>query len=602
MSPWHRPNAFKRIAALLCGEANRTPPSAPHEQHPIHRRHQLEIGGLCYDELRYPPYDKGLPLSSVALLIEGQSDLIERIDRASGIGAEQFDRQILRPIHRLARYLHLLPATSTSHFRGAGGLLRLSLEVGLFSLQGANAAVFPIPGGVERRYYVQPQWCIATFLAGICSQLYRTLSHMAVVSDKGDMWPSLTVPLYDWGKSLDIKRYYVRWLGDPARAEGYAGGAFLVSQIVPAAVLQELSENNHQVVAAMAGAVAGVDAAVRDNPIARIVAPVVTRVIEKDLQKAAVHYRKLTIGSHVEPYIVEQMRQLVTDELWLPNRDGSPLWAGTDGTFLCWTAAAAGLVNALSEDGFAGIPKDPHILADTLLHAGILQWHGSARYWTIVQPDTGELIDGCVKLSDPDFLFAAPDQQCPERKWALDAESLSARGSVTAPHRAAPAMDIRQMNFVLPTPEAPQSASRGDNQRRPDETASAARGNPKSAEEAVGEAGPDAGDSTALLASLRKEHAWLLKEIVDAWREGRLTGTVMMLPHGVAISQDELLSHCKQVSDFVAVLKGRQWLWVDTTRPNRTIHKFRGEKGEVCGIVLRADIACKLGFGAGAAA
>ncbi|MBK6639116.1 MAG: TraI domain-containing protein [Rhodocyclaceae bacterium] len=74
------------------------------------------------------------------------------------------------------------PATSTTYFRGTGGLFRFSLEMALNSLQSANAAVFPATGGVERRYVMTPKWQLATFLAGLCCQNYRTINSMVVMT------------------------------------------------------------------------------------------------------------------------------------------------------------------------------------------------------------------------------------------------------------------------------------------------------------------------------------------------------------------------------------------------------------------------------------
>ncbi|KAA3419556.1 hypothetical protein F1714_11850, partial [Streptococcus pneumoniae] len=66
--------------------------------------------------------------------METQAELIERIaDTAIALPA-QIERYYLSAIKRFARFAHLLPASQSHHHRGAGGLLRHSLEVGLWAL------------------------------------------------------------------------------------------------------------------------------------------------------------------------------------------------------------------------------------------------------------------------------------------------------------------------------------------------------------------------------------------------------------------------------------------------------------------------------------
>lgn len=581
--------------------------ATPPKPHTTHKRHNLEIqlGGVRHDELRYPPYDVGFPLQTLDQLLEGQNDLIERITRASGLTREDAARQLLPPIRRLASYLHLLPATATEYYRGAGGLLRLSLEIGLFSLLGANAAVFPIAGGVERRYYIHPKWCVGTFLAGMCSQLYRIVSHMTVVSDKGDVWPALTMSLLDWGQHKGIERYYVRWIGDPSAASSHSGGAFLVTQVVSADILQELNEDNHQVLAAMAAAVGGQDSSMRENPMTRIIAPVSARVIEEDLRKTSLHYGKLTVGSHLEPYLIDAMRQLVVDGKWVANRDQSPLWSGPDGTYLSWGPAVSDLINAMAANGFNGLPRDPDLVAEILFKAAVLQRHLSDTYWKIIHPDTGEILEGFVKFTDPDFLFTHPNTPRPPNQMVL---------AVGAPRPTAPASkksgvadpNANQLQLLpagdsAAAPTATGAAPKPKRTRAPATPAGGASSTPDPTGEAADAADAEtksapATDPRKLLSALNTDHAGLITDILSARRENRLKGPILMLAHGVGISQAELMAHGRSTKPFIEALAAKNWLWLDTSNPTRHIHKLGGDDSEVRGIVLRSDIAKDLGF------
>jgi len=82
-----------------------------------------------YAITRYPPFDQGIPLTKIDKLIHSQQELITRIFRTAGVSRADFEQQYEPVIRNLARHVHLLPATSTTYFRGTGGLFRMSLEV-----------------------------------------------------------------------------------------------------------------------------------------------------------------------------------------------------------------------------------------------------------------------------------------------------------------------------------------------------------------------------------------------------------------------------------------------------------------------------------------
>ena len=348
---------------------------------------------------RYPPFDKGIPLIEIETLMRSQDDLVTRIFRTAGVSREEFSERYMPPIRNLALHVHLLPATSTTYFRGTGGLFRMSLEVALNALQTANAAVFPISGGVERRFYIQPKWSLAVFLAGLCSQNYRTMNSMVVISRDNKQWAPLLDHLYDWATSSQIDRYHVRWLEDSPVSGAKATSSYSINHIVPPDVLQFLASDNNQIVQAMTADIAGVDTNASENPITRIVAPIITRVIEEDLNRSATNYGHLVIGAHLEPHLVDAMRRLVRGGKWVPNQPGGRVWVGREGVFIDWVDAAADISLLLAKDSFAGVPKDPDTLAELLINAGLLEMQkGKEKYWTIAIPVTLEARDSMVKL------------------------------------------------------------------------------------------------------------------------------------------------------------------------------------------------------------
>ena len=380
--------------------------------HPPHRGSGLDVfqgddpGEFAVT--RYPPFDKGIPVINTDKILQAQQELLDRIFRTAGVSREDFSQLYLPPITNLARYVHLLPATSTTYFRGTGGLFRMSLEIALNSLQSANAAVFPTGGHVERRFFMQPKWTLGSFLAGLCCQTYRTVNSMAVMTKDNVQWTPLLEPLYDWCAKLDAEVYFVRWMEDTHVHGAQASAAYSISHIVPQDVLQYLASDNNQVMPAMTASIAGVDMNTSENPIGRLVAPVITRVIEDDLKRSATNYGHLVIGAHLEMHLLDAMRRLVRSGKWIANNEasGGRVWVGKEGVFIDWSVAASDIANLLAKDSFAGVPKDPDTLAELLVSANLLESDKkNGRYWNITLPSTFEVKEGMVKLREGTVIF-----------------------------------------------------------------------------------------------------------------------------------------------------------------------------------------------------
>lgn len=576
--------------------------------------HSLDIPNTELRHLRYPPLDTGFPNIDPATVLDGQQELLARIARTAGLSQEDYDTRFMPLIHKLGRYVHLLPATSTTYFRGEGGLLRMSLEIGMYSLQAANASVFPV-GGIERRYTIQPKWCLGTFVAGICSQLFRTVSQMAVVSRAGAQWPALIEPLADWAEREEVDTYFVRWLDTANTNIGQAAGAFIVNQIVPRELLQWLGEDNHHVLPAMAATVAATEHSHRDNPIARITTPVISRVIDDDIKRNSLNYGHLTVGSHLEPHVIDAMRRLVKEGAWVPNRPNSVLWTGRDGTYLRWARAAADITAFLIHDGFGGVPQDPGILAEVLLRVGVAaRKSAQTPYWTIVLPDSGEIVEGTLKLIDSEFLYEGEgtDTSPPTKSRAFTLETQIAK--TTADSAPAPEGQIAlELGYAPAPPEkaAPEKTAKAAAKRaaKKDDTAPPAPASVSALSPTASESpaqpaeqpeSPKAGKpapSGNPLDELKKEHALLLTEIIQAKRDGKLSGRIAVFAFGVGISQDELRSHGQQVMPFIEELLAKKWLWIDMNKPTRNSHLIAHEGVEDRWIVLRPDIARAIGLG-----
>lgn len=361
-----------------------------------------------YAITRYPPFDKGIPILPVTKILQSQQEIIDRIYRTAGVSKKDFERLYLPPIRNLANHVHLLPATSKTYFRGTGGLFRFSLEVALNTLQSANAAVFPVGGGVERRYFMMPRWSLASFIAGLCSQNYRTVNTMAVMTKDNVQWSPLISSLAQWSASQDIDVYFVRWMEGEQVRGAQAAAAYSISQIVPPDVLHFLAEDNNQIIPSMTAAIAGVETNISENPIGRLIGPVITRVVADDLERSATNYGHLVIGTHLEMHLVDAMRGLIRAGKWIANSvpSGGQVWVGKEGVFIDWQKGAADIIGQLSRNSFAGVPKDPETLAELLVSASLLEKNGLDKYyWSIALPGSFDVKDGMVKLKNGKVIF-----------------------------------------------------------------------------------------------------------------------------------------------------------------------------------------------------
>ena len=595
---------------------NPTTPSAP-----AHRGADLRPApsgvGHTSAVISYPPIDQGIQLASIEEIVAGQQDLIDRIFRTAGLSKPDFDTHVRHTILSLAKFVHLLPATQTGHHRGTGGLFRFALEVGMFSMQTANAAVFPIPGSIDKRFLMQPKWTLATFLAGLCGQLYRTINAMSVTTRSGAQWMPLMAPLYDWVVAQGESVYFVRWRENMSNP-GQAASAFVMNQIVASVTLQHLSMDNNLIMPAMTNAIVGGDHR-GENPIGKLIAPIVTRVVDKDLRLSAINYGHLSVGMHLEPHLIDAMRRQVRSGSWSLNQPGGVLWAGKEGVFLNWPVAAAAITHTLKRDGFMGVPQDPETLAEILVEANVLvRPPGHQRYWTISEPATAVIIESALRITPPDLIFplgydldpfsrtvlligdapaeAKPRDPVPEAQGqlALGVEAPPAgkqrkRASAGIEPQVTAAAAVREEPPRVAEQAPPDLLSEVPAGPPPDEPKEAAQ-----SQKAVAHVGAQPGGQ--LLDGLKRESKLLLEAILASYKRRENIENIISLPQGIGIADTELSAHGVNGFDLVSELNEKGWLWKDSTRPTRKVIQMAVGDRQLRLMILKGPIAKVIGF------
>ena len=407
--------------------------------------------------LAYPPVDPGIPALPIEEMLSAHQDLIDRIKVCYGVDRPTFEHELLSLIRRYAEFVHLLPATADNYFNAPGGLLRMGLEVAFFSLQGTDGHIFSGRSTITTRRHLEPRWRHATFIAGLCCEIHRTLCHVIVTNESGDEWQPYLLPLSSWLTRHHVARFFLKWL--PSVHESRTLGIFALPHVISAEVLQHLATGNSIIVPHMMASISGMPVYREHNILDDLVRRSVALVIDRYLQASADRYGKPQLGSHLERYLVDALRRLVSsNSAWNPNAEKSRVWFGTDGLFIVWPNAATEIRKLLESDQVPGIPKAPETMLEILVAAGVFEPQDSSQAtWQIVPPESKTAIEA-VKLSSPAILFAGIDSAPKPLSIALvraPADSTTPRPGPPAP-AASPATTGKRFPVAqqLPLPIA----------------------------------------------------------------------------------------------------------------------------------------------------
>ena len=406
--------------------------------------------------------------------------------------------------------MNLLPATADNYYCEVGGLFRLGLEVGFFALQGTDGHIVSGRSTISTRRHLEPRWRQATFLAGLCSELHRTLSHVVVTDDRGEEWPAYLTPLTSWLQHRRSKRFFIRWLSGAQETRSL--GLFALRHIVPEQTMQHLATGNSVVVPQFLACLAGMPQYREQSILAELVKRATALVIDRNLIASANRYGRPILGAHLERYLLDAMRRLVTSHTaWVPNQERSRVWYGKDGLFIVWPNAAAEIRKLLEEDELPGIPKAPETILEILLGAKVLEGRsGAEALWTIAPPPGKNVIEA-VKLSSPEILLSAhldPVAPLPV--------ALAVRPQPKASEAAPPCPQPEQLSLEVHPPTSPplsapaQQVVTADGEILPSGSSGAAHDIGDAAQEPDKEAATTTFSEPAPLPVFKRPLAWLL--------------------------------------------------------------------------------------------
>ena len=406
----------------------------------------------------YPPVDPGVQVRSVDDIIAGHQDLLARVKLCYGADREAFEADLLVPIRNYAAFVNLLPATPDNFFCEVGGLFRLGLEVAFFALQGTDGHIVSGRATISTRRQLEPRWRHATFIAGLCSELHRTLSQIVVTDERGEEWPAYLGPLTGWLGRRRASRFFVRWLANAQ--ESRALGLFSLPHIVSPMTMQHLATANTVAVPQMLSCLAGTALYREQNLLVDLVKRAAALVIDRDLIASANRYGRPILGAHLERYLIDAMRRLVVSHpAWAPNHERSRVWYGREGLFIVWPNAVNEIRKLLEDDELPGIPKAPDTILEILLGAGVFERRGIGQpLWTI-EPPPGKTVIEAVKLAAPEILLPSYGQSAAPLTTPLVVQASRGPAPPTVDAASPRAPDLVDMALAGTTERSPDTGA-----------------------------------------------------------------------------------------------------------------------------------------------
>ncbi|PZP54936.1 MAG: hypothetical protein DI596_12105, partial [Azospira oryzae] len=367
------------------------------------------------DEIpRYPPFMKGLPAVHPKKLLETQADLIDRIKDTAITTPDDFARFYLPVIERFASYAHLLPASQSHHHRGAGGLLRHALEVGLWALQSADKVLLDAAKTPSQRREMEPRWQFAVFAAALCHDAGKPVTDLIVTNrDRTTVWKPIKEDLYDWTTRNRIDAYFIDWREGRSR-QHTALSNLIADRIIGTEALEWIEEGGTELIVWLMESL-------NCNPgPANLIHDLVVKAdqtsVERDLKTLGVAMAGYDLGVPVERHLTDIMRRFIREGIWLINEPGARLWNIGGHLYLVWPAAGEEIARQVREDGIPGIPRTPDGILDMLVERQIAFIRDGAaprdRFWKIAPAILAEKIPDieltAIRLRDEAMVSSTP--------------------------------------------------------------------------------------------------------------------------------------------------------------------------------------------------
>ncbi|WP_052952238.1 MobH family relaxase [Diaphorobacter sp. J5-51] len=385
--------------------ARKTAPtsSAPTPEH-------LKIAILKKDIPRYPPFMKGLPVERPDEIVAVQDELLTQIYQSTKVTSDVFQRHYRGAIDRFARFVHLLPASQAHHHRGAGGLLRHSLEVGLWSLREADKMLllelFKTPG---HRREIEPRWLLTAFLAGLCHDVGKPATDV-IVKNHGStkQWNPIERSLWDWATREGIDAYFLEWQSGRAKHHVALTGA-IAKNIITDETLAWIAGESPQLMVWLMETLNGTPG--NTNPLFDIVIKADQKSVERDLKSMGAVMAGYDLGVPVERMLTDIMRRLIRQGIWSVNEPGAKVWNIEGNIYLVWPTSGQDIAQQVHQDGIPGVPRNADSILDMLVERGLAFTDTNGLYKIAPAVLAAKIPDiklNCIRLRDDTLISTDP--------------------------------------------------------------------------------------------------------------------------------------------------------------------------------------------------
>ena len=400
---------------------------------------------------RYPPFMKGLPVVPPEKLLETQAELLNRLSDTAITTPPAFARFYVSAIERFASFAHLLPASQSHHHRGAGGLLRHSLEVGLWALQSADKVLLDAARTPSQRREMEPRWQFAVFAGALCH-------------DAGKPVTDLVVTHRDWATRNRIDAYFLDWREGRSR-QHTALANLIADRIIGAEALEWIGEGGTELIVWLLESLNGNPGPT--NRIHDLVVKADQASVERDLKSLGVAMAGYDLGVPVERHLTDIMRRLIREGIWRVNEPGARLWNLGGHLYLIWPAAGEEIARQVGEDGIPGIPRTPDGILDMLVERQIAFIRDSAvpdeRFWKIAPACLSSRIPdiklSAIRLRDDALVSSTP---IPPVAGRIVGEEESDIGTTATEERLIPADEARHFRLDPPGDAGQEPPGRHD--------------------------------------------------------------------------------------------------------------------------------------------
>ena len=317
---------------------------------------------------RYPPFMEGLPVYAPAELLATQHELTGGIHNLIA-NAELLATHYNPAMLRLAAFVHLLPASQAHHHRGAGGMLRHSLEVGLWALQQTEGKLIRGVTTPQQRRVIEPRWRLAVFLAGVCHDLGKVVTDLTVTDRaNAQRWRPYHQGVYGWALSHDIENYFLHW--QEGRGKHHTNvSSTLIDAVIAKESFDWISDGSTDVVIWLTESLNSNPG--QTNQIHDYVVRADQLSVERDLKTMGVAMAGYEIGVPVERYLTDIMRRLVREGVWRINEPSARVWNIDGITYLVWPMAGEEIARRTNDEDIPGLPKTPDGILDMMVERGI---------------------------------------------------------------------------------------------------------------------------------------------------------------------------------------------------------------------------------------